>query len=99
MFAFQISILDAYVRPLHCHVMVQALCLVYCRKHLKQLQNFTHMNTSIHLPHLDHFLDVDCAGTIPVVKLERPVQFVPEWSVFGSWECSIFQIKQSLAQN
>ena len=57
------------------------------------------MNTSIYLPHLDHFLDVNCAGTVPVVKLERPVQFVPEWSVFGSWECSIFQIKRSLAQN
>ena len=54
---------------------------------------------SMYLPHLDHFLDVNCAGTVPVVKLERPVQFVPEWSVFGSWECSIFQIKRSLAQN
>ena len=96
MFAFQISILDAYVRSLHCHVMVQALRLVYCRKHLKQLQNIRHVNP---IPHLDHFLDVNCAGTIPVVKLERPVQFVPEWSVFGSWQCSIFQIKQSLAQN
>ena len=99
MFAFQISILDAYVRSFHCHVMVQALCLVYCGKHLKQLQNFTHVNTSIYLPHLDHFLDVNCAGAVPVVKLERPVQFVPEWSVIGSWECSIFQIKRSLAQN
>ena len=37
MFAFQISILDAYVRSLHCHVMVQALGLVYCGKYLKQL--------------------------------------------------------------
>ena len=52
----------------------------------------SHMWThpSMYLPHLDHFLDVNCAGTVPVVKLERPVQFVPEWSVFGSWECSIF---------
>ena len=89
-------ILDAHVSSLHCHVMVQTLCLVYCGKHLKQLQNFTHVNP---IPHLDHFLDVNCAGTVPVVKLECPVQFVPEWSVFGSWECSLFQIKQSLAQN
>ena len=41
MFAFQISILDAYVRSLHCHVMVQALGLVYCHKHLEIFQNFT----------------------------------------------------------
>ena len=49
MFAFQISIPDAYMRSLHCHVMVQALGLVYCGKHLKQLQNFTHVNTSINV--------------------------------------------------
>ena len=41
MFAFQLSILDAYVRSLHCHVMVQALGLVYCRKHLETFQNST----------------------------------------------------------
>ena len=78
MFAFQISILGAYVRSLHCHVMVQALRLVYCGKHLKQLQNFTHVNTSINVSTAPwSFLGCQLCRNCPCRKAGTPSAVCP----------------------
>ena len=106
MFAFQISILDAYVRSFHCHVMVQALGLVYCRKHLKQLHAYEHINPFT-APW--SFLGCQLCRNCPCRKAGTPsavcpwveriwilaMQYFPDQTVLGTelneWHCKFWR--------